>query len=100
MTYVEDDRIAAFRDLVALNGITMQVNGMNVRAVIEQGRVSRSASDFGIDNRDEEVTATLITTGLKPITFDSPIVLNGRKMKITELEPTGERILTMTIENE
>ena len=99
MTYVEADRIAAFRDLVALSGVTMQVNGMNVRAVIEQGRISQAASDFGIDNRDQEVTATLITTGLSHVTFDSSVLLDGRKMKITELEPTGERILTMTLEN-
>lgn len=100
MTYTESDRTAAFRDLVALSGVTIQINGMNVRAIIEQGQTSRSASEFGLDNRDSEITATLMTTGLKPIEFDSPVVLHGRKMKINEIEPVGERIVNLTLENQ
>lgn len=99
-TYAELDRIASFRDVVALSGVLMQVGGINVKALVEQGQTSRSASEYGIDNRDEEVTATLLTTGLKPIEFETKVVLSGRKMKITDIEPIGERLVTLTLEKQ
>ena len=99
MNYASQDQIAAIGDLIAFDGELISVNGQNVRAHVERGGISAEASEFGLDNRDQEVTATVVTRGMPLIDFDSPVKVRGSSYRITAINPAGDYISTLTLEN-
>jgi hypothetical protein len=100
MDYPTKDTVAAISDLIAFSGTMIQVGGVNVRAYVEKGGSSFTASEFGIDNREDDVTATIRTRGMIPPTQKHPVVIHGRRMKITEIETINDEVMTLTLSND
>ena len=99
MSYADADHVAALSDIIAFEGKLIEIDGRKMKALIERDATSREASEFGIDNREETLTATIVNTGTIP-SFSAPVVYRGMNYRITGIEPEGERILTLSLTND
>lgn len=98
MGYVDLDQAAALKDLIALRGKTILVDGDPVKAFIDTGSESQSASAYGADDIDEEVTASFSFTH-KP-TFSTQVTIESRHYSVTDIEIISEKIATLTLEHD
>ncbi len=99
MSYAESDQAAAISDLIAFEGKPIEIDGRKMKAIIERGGTSYDASEFGIDNRDEDLTATIINKGTIP-SREAPVFYRGRKFKITGIDSQNEKILSLSLTND
>lgn len=99
MSYAESDQVAAISDLIAFEGKPIEIDGKKMKAIVERGATSYGASEFGIDNRDEELTATIINKGEIP-RKDAPVFYRGKKLKITGIDAQGEKIISISLTND
>ena len=100
MEYADLDQRAAVSDLIAFSGKIITVGGVNVKAYVEQDSSSYSAGEFGLDNRDESIKATLTTRGLKPIDFMTPVIYKGKKYRVTQIDPSSDEVTTLSLSND
>lgn len=100
MSYSAKDQAAAVADLIAFDGETIEIGGHKYRAHIERGIQSTEASEFGLDNREEELTATIVNRGNSPIRFSDPVKFKGKPYSITEIKPEGRLVTTLTLRND
>mgnify|MGYP003655358909 CR=1 FL=1 len=99
MSYAAKDHVSAIRDLIAFNGKMISIGGQNVRAIIEGIQTGMEASEFGLDNREETLTATMINRGFKA-EFGTPVIYKGRNFRITEIDTDDESVLTVSLTND
>jgi hypothetical protein len=99
MSYATLDHQAALADLIAFEGKMIEIDGVKMRAIIEQGDTSFEASEFGIDNRESTLTATILNRGTTP-RKQAPVFYQGQKYRITAIKPDGERILSIDLTND
>lgn len=99
MSYANDDLAAAVTDLIAFDGDMIEIDGIKHRAKIDRGAGSYEASEFGLDNREQTLTAVIVNRGTIP-TFKSPVKYRHQPYRITSIEPSGESVLTLTLTND
>jgi hypothetical protein len=99
MNYAEQDQVAAIGDLLAFDGELIEVSGQKMRAHIELGTVSKDASMHGLDNREQEITATIINRGAMPNPGDQ-LIRRNQRFRITEVSPAGNQVSVLTAVND
>ena len=99
MSYADLDHQSAVSDLIAFEGKPIEIDGNKLKAIIEREETSFEASEFGIDNREETLKATILNKGKIP-SKDAPVFYLGQRFRITSIEPEGERILTINLTND
>jgi hypothetical protein len=99
MNYAEQDQVAAIGDLIAFDGEEIEVSGHKMRAHIELGTVSKEASMRGLDNREQELTATIINRGEMPNPGDE-LIRRKQRFRITEVSPAGNQVSVLTAVND
>jgi len=99
MNYADEDQAAAIADLIAFAGTMIEIGGIKSRAYVQPGNQTQTASEFGLDNRENEITATIVNRRPAPSFFDS-VLYKGQRYRITQMEPTGEKVLTLTCIND
>lgn len=100
MSYAAKDQAAAVGDLIALDGEMIEIGGHKYKAHIERGPITQGASEFGLDNREEELTATILNRGSHPLKHTDPVKFKGRPYQITEIKPEGRLVTTLTLRND
>jgi hypothetical protein len=98
MNYAERDQVAAIGDLIAFDGELIEVNGQKMRAHIELGTVSKDASITGLDNREQEITATIINRG--EINPGDKLIRDKQRFTIREISPAGNQVSVLTAVND
>lgn len=96
MSYIHDDHAAAIGDLIAFDGDLIEVDGQKMKAHIERGEITQDASEFGIDNREESLNATIVNNGSIP-SFSAPVKYRGNHYRIETITPSGERVITLSL---
>lgn len=96
--YIEADHGACLLDLIDLRGEIIFIDGEPVRAFVQRESESQEASEYGIDELEQEVTATF-RTKVKP-QFSFTVTIEGRNYTITDIEPANTDIYTLTLEND
>jgi hypothetical protein len=99
MNYASLDHVAAVADTIAFDSELISIGGHNVRAHIEIVQSSMESSEFGIDNREEILNATLIKRDFEP-DFGMEVKRKGKIYRISEIDPASERIVTLTLTND
>lgn len=99
MSYADSDHAAAIADLIAFEGRSIEIDGVKMKAIIERDTTNFEASEFGIDNREESLTASIINKGTIP-SKDAPVFYRGQRFKITTIEEAGEKILNIGLTND
>lgn len=100
MNYSARDQAAAVGDLIAFDGEMIEIGGHKYKAHIERGPIRAEASDLGLDNREEELTATILNRGSSPIKHDHQVIFKGKRYRITEIKPEGRLVTTLTLTND
>lgn len=98
MSVAEKDHVAAIKDAVAFHGKPITIDGKVYKALINAGETAFEASEFGLDNRDEDITATLVWQGKDPDP-KTPILYRGRKKQIESLTRPSENVLELSLTN-
>lgn len=99
MSYAAQDQASAVSDLIAFDGELIEVGGHKYRAHIERGAIGQDGSIYGLDNREESVTATLVHRGTPPAIKDD-VLLRGKRYRITEINPEGELVASLSLTND
>jgi|AntAceMinimDraft_1070359.scaffolds.fasta_scaffold15460_4 hypothetical protein len=99
MSYARNDQVSAVSDLIAMDGEVINIAGRNYRAHIEVGANTMEASEFGLHSRDETILATIINRGDPPRETESAM-RGGKKYRISSINKSGEKILTLTLTND
>lgn len=99
MSYVADDQEAAISDLIAFTGELIEIDGQKTMAHIQRGEITQDASEVGLDNRDDSITATIINKGSIP-NFSASVLYRGKPYSISSISPEGERVLSLTLTND
>lgn len=100
MSFAGKDHSAAIGDLIAIEGKMIEINGRKVMAHIVEGSTSQEASDFGLDNRDQEITAIIVNRGNEQYRINDTGIYKGIKRRISGIEPSGDSVLSITLEND
>lgn len=100
MSFAGQDHAAAIADLIAIEGKLIEINGRKVKAHIIEGNTTQEASEFGLNNRDQELTAIIVNRNNDQYRIEDRAFFKGIKRKITEIEPSGDHVLTITLEND
>ena len=100
MSFAGQDHAAAIADLIAIEGKLIEINGRKFKAHIIEGIVTQQASEFGIDNRDQELTAIIVNRENLEFKSQDPAIYKGIKRRITDIDPSGDHVLTITFEND
>lgn len=98
MSIAEKDHVAAIKDAIAFHGKQITIDGKAYKALINAGETAFGTSDFGLDNRDEDITATLIWQGKDPDP-KTPVLYRGAKKKIDSLARPSESVLELSLTN-
>lgn len=97
-TYIDADHSAALLDLIELRGELILIEGEPYTAFVQRESETQDASEYGIDEREEEITATF-KAKIKP-QFSFEVTIQSRKYTITDIEPASGGIYTLTLEND
>jgi hypothetical protein len=100
MSFAGQDHAAAIADLIAIEGKLIEINGRKVKAHIIEGNVTQEASEFGLDNRDQELTAIIVNRNNDQYSIEDRAIYKGIKRKVTQIDPSGDHVLTITLEND
>jgi hypothetical protein len=100
MSFAGQDHAAAIADLIAIEGKLIEINGRKVKAHIIEGNVTQEASEFGLDNRDQELTAIIVNRNNDQYRIEDRAIYKGIKRRVTQIDPSGDHVLTITLEND
>jgi hypothetical protein len=100
MSFAGQDHAAAIADLIAIDGKLIEINGRKIKAHVIEGITSQEASEFGLNNRDQEITAIIVNRNNDQYRIEDRAIYKGIKRRITEIEPSGEHVLQLTLEND
>jgi hypothetical protein len=98
MNFTEDNR-KAFEEVFAVSGKTVQIDGVNVRAIVPFSKnVIRSMDEMGAFNGDESDEITVLTADIPSINRDSVVILEGDEYRINGLDQNGTISTSITLE--
>ena len=97
-TYIDADHTSALLDLIEIRGELIQIEGEPNTAFVQRESETQEASEYGSDEREEELTATF-KADVKP-QFSFQVTIQGRNYTITDIEPATGGIYTLTLEND
>jgi hypothetical protein len=100
MSFAGQDHAAAISDLIAIEGKTIEINGRKIKAHIIEGNTTQEASEFGLNNRDQELTAIIVNRGGDLYQIEDRAIYKGIRRKVTEIDPSGDHVLALTLEND
>jgi len=99
MSFASKDQAAAIADLIAFDGETIEIGGKKIRAHIEREATTAEASEFGLDNREKILSATIVTTSFDP-QISAPALYRGERFRVSGIDPQGDRVATLTLTND
>lgn len=99
MSYSDSDHVAAIADLIAFEGKPIEIDGFKMKAIIERDTITQEGSEFGLDNREETIKATILNKGTIP-SHSAPVFYRGSKYRIGDIDIAGEKILTLSLTND
>ena len=100
MSYTADDLQAATLDLIFTERKLVTLNGHTIHATVERGSRSQEASEYGADSYAEELSFTADTKGCGNVSFESAVVYQKRRYRITGIEDITDTIKTFACESD
>lgn len=98
--YLEADLKAATLDLIFTERKLVTINGHTIHATVDRGSSDQEASEYGADTYAEELSCTADTQGCGSVTFESPVIYQKRRYRITGIENITETIKRLTCESD
>ena len=100
ISYAAKDHSAAISDLIAIDGKVIEINGKKLTAHIIEGGNTQEASEFGLDNRDQEMTALIVNRSNDVFRINDPAIYRGKKQRVVSTDQLGDEILSITLAND